>query len=72
MGEIRIVSPGKTRGYPCPVCKKNHGVTIFTTLISVALAQYEIMLTKVFDLWQGWYIYSMISFTTNRRFKLNI
>ena len=23
MGEIRIVSPGKTRGYPYPVCKKN-------------------------------------------------
>ena len=23
MGEIRIVGPGKTRGYPCPVCKKS-------------------------------------------------
>ena len=22
MGEIRIVVPGKTRGYPYPVCKK--------------------------------------------------
>ena len=22
MGEIRIVSPGKTRGYPYPVCKE--------------------------------------------------
>ena len=22
MGEIRFVSPGKTRGYPYPVCKK--------------------------------------------------
>ena len=22
MGEIRIVRPGKTRGYPYPVCKK--------------------------------------------------
>ena len=22
MGEIRIVSPAKTRGYPYPVCKK--------------------------------------------------
>ena len=22
MGEIRIVSPGKTHGYPYPVCKK--------------------------------------------------
>ena len=22
MGEIRIVGPGKTRGYPHPVCKK--------------------------------------------------
>ena len=24
MGEIRIVGPGKTRGYPYPVCKKLH------------------------------------------------
>ena len=23
MGEIRIVGPGKTCGYPYPVCKKN-------------------------------------------------
>ena len=23
MGEIRIVGPGKTRGYPYPVCKKS-------------------------------------------------
>ena len=23
MGEIRIVGPGKTHGYPYPVCKKN-------------------------------------------------
>ena len=23
MGEIRIVGPGKTRGYPYQVCKKN-------------------------------------------------
>ena len=23
MGEIRIVGPGKTRGYPYPICKKN-------------------------------------------------
>ena len=22
MGEIRIVGPGKTRGYPYPICKK--------------------------------------------------
>ena len=27
MGEIRIVGPGKTRGYPYPVCKKK-GVDI--------------------------------------------
>ena len=34
MGEIRIVGPGKTRGYPYPVCKKiyvepPHGLTIY-------------------------------------------
>ena len=27
MGEIRIVSPGKTRGCPCPMCKKEKSVT---------------------------------------------
>ena len=31
MGEIRIVGPGKTRGYPYPVCKKSRakGVCIW-------------------------------------------
>ena len=24
MGEIRLVGPGKTRGYPYPVCKKKY------------------------------------------------
>ena len=27
MGEIRIVGPGKTRGYPYPVCKKEFSST---------------------------------------------
>ena len=27
MDEIRIVSPGKTRGYPYPVCKKEKSQT---------------------------------------------
>ena len=27
MGEIRIVSPGKTHGYPYPVCK-NYGLLL--------------------------------------------
>ena len=27
MGEIRIVGPGKTCGYPYPVCKKMYVVT---------------------------------------------
>ena len=27
MGEIRIVGPGKTRGYPYPVCKKEFSRT---------------------------------------------
>ena len=26
MGEIRIVGPGKTCGYPYPLCKKKHGL----------------------------------------------
>ena len=28
MGEIRIVGPGKTRGYPYPVCKKKSFISI--------------------------------------------
>ena len=40
MGEIRIVSPGKTRGYPYPVCKKIFYVTwsILFDEISVSLS----------------------------------
>ena len=30
MGEIRIVGPGKPRGYPYPVCKKEHGLCACT------------------------------------------
>ena len=30
MGEIRIVGPGKTRGYPYPVCKKKiYKITLY-------------------------------------------
>ena len=29
MGEIRIVCPGKTRGFPYPVCKKK-GISVVT------------------------------------------
>ena len=29
MGEIKIVGPGKTRGYPYPVCKKLAVLPIF-------------------------------------------
>ena len=32
MGEIRIVGPGKTRGYPYPVCKK---INYDTSIMSV-------------------------------------
>ena len=28
MGEIRIVGPGKTRGYPYPVCKKMESICL--------------------------------------------
>ena len=31
MGEIRIVGPGKTRGYPYPVCK-NHAIYIYVII----------------------------------------
>ena len=29
MGEIRIVGPGKTRGYPYPICKKTTSATFY-------------------------------------------
>ena len=36
MGEIRIVGPGKTHGYPYPVCKKmNFSIWFFTICYSV-------------------------------------
>ena len=28
MGEIRIVGPGKTRGYPYPVCRKRESFDV--------------------------------------------
>ena len=28
MGEIRIVNPGKTHGYPYPVCKKEFSASL--------------------------------------------
>ena len=30
MGEIRIVGPGKTRGYPYPVCKKRRATAVIS------------------------------------------
>ena len=33
MGEIRIVGPGKTRGYPYPVCKIEHYSSVCTGII---------------------------------------
>ena len=35
MGEIRIVGPGKTRGYPYPVCK-NSLVSIYKIILPYA------------------------------------
>ena len=35
MGEIRIVGPDKTRGYPYPVCKK----TLFLSRAIIGLTQ---------------------------------
>ena len=38
MGEIRIVSPGKTRGYPYPVCKKKLSLSILEVLYLLSLS----------------------------------
>ena len=35
MGEIRIVGPGKTRGYPYPVCKLTSNLPKVTSLFDV-------------------------------------
>ena len=44
MGEIRIVGPGKTRGYPYPECKKetsdaNEVIVAFCILMTCAALQ---------------------------------
>ena len=39
MGEIRIIGPGKKRGYPYPVCKKNVYVEDFLKCLLFKLAQ---------------------------------
>ena len=40
MGEIRIVGPGKTRGYPYPVCKKtDYSLDISLLYIYILLSQ---------------------------------
>ena len=39
MGEIRIVGPGKTRGYPYPVCKKEFSSTAKTRTTPVSLVR---------------------------------
>ena len=36
MGEIRIVGPGKTRGYPYPVCKKGRFIPSKSTPIKTS------------------------------------
>ena len=56
MGEIRIVGPGKTRGYPYPVCKKNKTVT---ALLNAPVVYFICTLLK-----QAW-LKSSISATTN-------
>ena len=33
MGEIKIVGPGKTRGYPYPVCKKYLSMRISLVIV---------------------------------------
>ena len=38
MGEIRIVGPGKTRGYPYPVCKKLLSLQMGFNFIRAAVA----------------------------------
>ena len=36
MGEIRIVGPGKTHGYPYPVCKNNIFFSQSEILVAIA------------------------------------
>ena len=46
MGKIRIVSPGKTCGYPYPVCKKLHLEQPYL-LLSSAVGDTETVLTSI-------------------------
>ena len=41
MGEIRIVGPGKTRGYPYPVCKKEFALLLAVLENSVLLMGWD-------------------------------
>ena len=43
MGEIRIVGPGKTRGYPYPECKKRVYFVILVSEISRADCIFQLL-----------------------------
>ena len=53
MGEIRIVGPGKTRGYPYPVCKKEW---LYHGLLALMLKLVDYLLVKANKPWYNYYI----------------
>ena len=48
MGEIRIVGPGKIRGYPYPVCKKVHAVS-FRQIIVLPTLLFNVIWSATFS-----------------------
>ena len=48
MGEIRIVGPGETRGYPFPVCKKNKSLREDRRVKMFAVAGYHAVVCDAF------------------------
>ena len=46
MGEIRIVGPGETRGYPYPVCKKMTVIRHIKVQMLVILMRVTVLLSR--------------------------
>ena len=47
MGEIRIVGPGKTRGYPYPVCKKRVYIPVWEQIATDQTGPWQVVPRQV-------------------------
>ena len=65
MGEIRIVGPGKTRGYPYPVCKNSQSQKLFAVDLGIFQTIYTFTKTRV----SVCNFFAVAKFSTNVRMK---